>query len=100
MIRDHAGATEAQSNSGATMPIVVDQELGSEPARNGFIFELETDATYSVRPNADNKGLSLRSEKSGSGNISPGRRGGGCASAEARITIAGIFSRPTCAVSP
>ena len=47
MVRDHTGATEAQSNSGATMPIVVDQELGSEPARNGFritIFSRPTDA--------------------------------------------------------
>jgi hypothetical protein len=37
MIRDDTGATETQGNSGAAMPIVVNQELGPEPARNGLI---------------------------------------------------------------
>ena len=33
-----------------------------QPARNGFIFELETDATHSMRPNTDNKRRSRTSE--------------------------------------
>ena len=55
MIRHNAGAPAAQGNSGAAMPIVVYQELGSEPAGNGLIFELQTDATLAMRPNTDNK---------------------------------------------
>ena len=101
MVRDHAGATEAQRNSGATMPIVVNQELGSRSARNGFIFELETDPTHSMGPNTDNKGRSrTQKRKIRVGQYSPPRRGGGSTSAEAGITIAGTFSRPTDAVSP
>ena len=51
----HAGAPEAQGNSGAPMPIVVNTQLGSEPAGNRLVLELETDTTLSMGPNTDNK---------------------------------------------
>ena len=55
MLHDYAGASEAQSDSGAAMTVVVNQELGSVAARNGIVFELEADAALSMRPNADTK---------------------------------------------
>ena len=39
----------------AEQRVLPTERLDSEPARNGFIFELETDATHSMRPNTDNK---------------------------------------------
>jgi len=57
MIGYDAGAPEAQRDPGPAVPIIVDQELGSERARKGLIFKLETDAAFSMRPNADQVGV-------------------------------------------
>ena len=57
MIGDDAGASEAERDPGAAVPVIVNQELGAVLARNEFVVELEADAALAVRPNADEIGV-------------------------------------------